>query len=176
MFHGLVKDSVALVVAKKAMSSMAIKGKSGGGSSSQAAMLGRIHYKLDKLYFYQPDFDIFLKEPEGEVGKHLHRLGKSMQIAAKRKVGVRTGHLRDSIYLEHKRMAQGQKMEIGSRVSYALMHHTGTRAHVIRPTKAKMLVFKSQGRLIVTPIVHHPGTKANKYLSDTLQLIYAEKF
>ena len=90
---------------------------------------------------------------------------------AKAKVGVKTGRLRRSIHMRHHRDMRGQYIWIGSDVNYALMHHEGTRPHLIRPNRAKILVFTSRGQVIKTSLVRHPGTRANKYLSDSLRLI-----
>jgi hypothetical protein len=72
--------------------------------------------------------------------------------------------------MRHFRDSRGQYVQIGSALSYALMHHEGTRPHKITASKAPKLVFAKRGALIATISVQHPGTKPNKYLSDNLPL------
>lgn len=89
-------------------------------------------------------------------------------LGAKRMVGVRTGALRNSIVGRHLGNFTGQYLWIGSEKGYALAHHEGTKPHIIKPNNAKVLRFVSKGQVIYTPVVKHPGTKANHYLSRQL--------
>jgi hypothetical protein len=125
---------------------------------------------MAKVTFF-PTMDWMLQSPEGDVGRHLAATGRRITLAAKAKVGVKTGRLRRSIHMRHFRDTRGQYVWIGSEVNYALMHHEGTRPHLIRPNRAKILVFTKRGQVIRTSLVHHPGTRANKYLSDSLRLL-----
>lgn len=50
----------------------------------------------------------------------------------------------------------------------ALMHHNGTRPHIIMARRAKTLRFKSRGKIVYAQFVKHPGTKPNRYLTDSL--------
>ncbi len=115
--------------------------------------------------------DVMLKQPQGEVGRWLRKRGTMIQSAAKAQVGVKTGALKASIKLIHERTVFGQMLTIGSPLSYALMHHEGTRPHVITPKNAKMLRFTSKGRVVYARTVLHPGTRPNKYLADNLYMI-----
>lgn len=110
-----------------------------------------------------------LKSPAGDVGRDLFKRSVKVAAAARRQVGVKSGKLRTSIKVSsHSATSYGQKYSVGSDVSYALIHHEGSRPHVILPVRAQNLVFISRGKLIVTNRVNHPGTKPNKYLSDNL--------
>lgn len=111
-----------------------------------------------------------LHEPTGLVGRDLYKRAYRVQTAAKRQVGVKTGALRQSIGMRHERSFMGQKIFVGSKLSYALLHHEGTKPHVILPVRAQYLVFRSGGKLIFTTKVNHPGTRPNRYLSDNLFL------
>lgn len=91
--------------------------------------------------------------------------------AAKAQVGVRTGALRASIHMRHLRDSRSQYVKIGSKKKYAYMHHEGTKPHLITPNRAHVLRFVSRGRLVYAHAVRHPGTKANKFLSDNLRLV-----
>lgn len=124
-----------------------------------------------RLIFREPVLEHYLNMPTGQVGKYLKKRGRLIVKAAKGQVGVRTGALRSSIHMRHLRGGRYQYIKIGSPLNYALMHHEGTRPHIIAPVRAQKLVFMKRGRLIRTHLVRHPGTKANKYLTDNLHLI-----
>lgn len=124
-----------------------------------------------KLVIRRPEFEKYFNQETGEVGRYIRKKGELVKQAAKRQVGVRTGALRSSIHLRHGRDPRGQYVKIGSSMPYALMHHEGTRPHMIFPNGPHKLVFMSKGRLIFANAVAHPGTKANKYLSNNLRLI-----
>jgi hypothetical protein len=109
-----------------------------------------------------------LNSPRGELGRYLVARAQELIAAARIQVGADTGKLRASIHIrKHSRSATGQYMEIGTTgVDYALVHHEGSRPHVIvRDTPMR---FSSGGRVIYTHAVVHPGTRPNKYLSDNL--------
>jgi hypothetical protein len=125
---------------------------------------------MAKVYFY-PSMDYMLKSPSGDVGKYLHRKGLLIKAAAQRQVGVQTGALRQSIHMRHLKDTRGQYVRIGSPLSYAYMHHEGTRPHLIKPKNSQVLRFYTKGQLVITHLVRHPGTKPNRYLSDNLKLI-----
>lgn len=112
--------------------------------------------------------DYVTNSPIGDVGKYLKKRGRLMVALAKRQVGKDTGLLRDSIKMLHYRTTYGQNLKIGSEVSHALMHHNGTRPHIIRPDTAQIMRFSAGGRVIYTREVQHPGTRPNRYLSDQL--------
>jgi hypothetical protein len=123
------------------------------------------------VIFREPVLDRYLNAPGGQVGRYLERKGSIVTAAAKGQVGVRTGALRGSIHMRHLRDSRGQYVKIGSSLPYARMHHEGTKPHMIYPVRAQVLKFVTKGRLIYTNAVRHPGTKANKYLTDNLKLI-----
>jgi hypothetical protein len=123
------------------------------------------------VVFREPILDKYLNSPTGEVGEYLAKKGNIVKSAAKRQVGVRTGALRASIHMRHLRDSRGQYVKIGSSLPYARMHHEGTRPHMIYAGRGKVLKFVTKGRLVYTHVVNHPGTKANKYLTDNLRLI-----
>lgn len=127
--------------------------------------------------------DRILNSPTGEVGRDLERRAKRVRDAARMKVGVRTGRLRRSIRVYgHRRTAMGQRIQIGSSAPYALMHHNGTKPHIITPNNHRFLKFKPRGGAgagwnvladgsVLARKVRHPGTKPNRYLSDSVKYI-----
>lgn len=123
-----------------------------------------------RIVFRKKTLDFYLNDPFGPVGRDLHKRGRRVERAAKAQVGVATGRLKASIHMRQERSIGGQKVTIGSPLSYALAHHEGTKPHVITPDRAKVLRFSSGGRVIYTRAVRHPGTKPNRYLTDNLYL------
>lgn len=119
---------------------------------------------------YRPAMDYMLNNPAGMVGRHIAKRGRIVMMAAKRQVGVDTGMLRASIHMRHGVDARGQFVKVGSNRDYALMHHEGTRPHVITPNRAKVLRFTAGSRVVYTRKVMHPGTRPNRYLKDNLYL------
>lgn len=51
---------------------------------------------------------------------------------------------------------------------YALYVVKGTRPHEIRPVNASVLAFETGGRMVFTPIVHHPGSKPNPFMQNAV--------
>jgi hypothetical protein len=125
-----------------------------------------------KVVFNKAAMYEMLQSPTGMVGRHLAERAGRIVIAAKMQAGVKTGKLKASIHMRHKRTsAGGQYVMVGSNLHYALLHHEGTRPHIIVPNRSTVLRFSSGGRVIYTHAVRHPGTRPNRYLTDNLYLI-----
>ena len=121
----------------------------------------------------KPGMDYLLKQEYGTLGKWMKAGARKVIVAAQRQVGKDTLALMASIQIqEHSRSVSGQKIKIGSNLSYALAHHEGTRPHRISGRRGGMLRFTSQGRVVYTRAVMHPGTRPNKYLADNLTLVF----
>lgn len=131
----------------------------------------RISMSFSKIVFRRPILDQLLNSPTGPVGRYLYGRGLKVLLAARAQVGVDTGRLKASLHMEHSRRGPGQQVKIGSPLNYALIHHEGSRPHIIVPKRAETLRFSSRGRVVYTRVVRHPGTKPNKYLTDNLYLI-----
>lgn len=127
-------------------------------------------YKSVIVIWDYAELDYLLKQRIGPVGRDLERRATKVMWAAKMQAGLRTGALRLSIHTEHQRTAVGQRFLVGSPLSYALLHHEGSKPHVIVAKPPKMLKFTSKGRVVYTDVVLHPGTKPNRYLTDNLVL------
>jgi hypothetical protein len=110
-----------------------------------------------------------LKAREGNVGRYLTKKATFVTLKAKAQVGVKTGALQRSINWSYGIKPSGPFVRIGSPLSYAYLHHEGSRAHIITPKVKKALKFSSKGAIIITQRVRHPGTKPNKYLTDNLR-------
>ena len=123
------------------------------------------------IVFRPRALDFLLNDPYGPVGRYFFTRARALMAGAKNQVGVKTGRLKASIHMRQERAPFGQQIRIGSPLSYALMHHEGTRPHIITPNRAQVLRFTSGGRVIYTHSVKHPGTRPNRYLTDNLYLI-----
>jgi hypothetical protein len=120
----------------------------------------------------QPGYDRTFKSHTGEVGSDIDRRGSRVLQAARRQVGVRTGTLRSNLHKEWIQEPGGDVgQRVGSNVSYSLMHHDGTRPHVIRARRATVLRYVNRrGEVVFAKQVMHPGTRPNRYLEDNLHL------
>lgn len=130
------------------------------------------------------------RSPAGMVVRDLTRRGQRVQDAAQRQ--IRLGHAgtgRSNLrYTVVKRLARAggptaregaltatgvPAMLVGSEHPRALLHHDGSRAHVIVPRRKKVLVFyadSGRGPLVFTKRVNHPGTQPVRFLTDNLPL------
>lgn len=120
-------------------------------------------FVLDRL-----SFENLTESPKGMVGNYLRRRAIVLQGLARKQVGVKSGALKKSIRYKVVRDGQGLVATVGSNNRIALMHHKGTKAHIITPRRAQVLRFYSHGRIVYSKLVHHPGTRPNKYLTDNL--------
>lgn len=106
----------------------------------------------------------------GLVGQYIHSITNRLVALAKAQVGVKTGQLQRSIK-GNVTTSGGIVGTVGSDNPIAYLHHEGTRAHIITPRRAHTLRFASRGRIVYTKIVHHPGTKPNRFLTDNLRKV-----
>lgn len=139
-------------------------------------------------YVFTPNVRGFLqltRSPTGAVARDLFRRAKLVEEAARQQIPL--GHvaggpgtrrianrnLRDTL---RTRIAytnwQPPVAFVGSDHPIALIHHEGSRPHVILPRKAKALAFVPRGsnRLVFAKRVNHPGTKPSRYLTDNIHL------
>lgn len=120
----------------------------------------------------QPGFNDVFKSRDGIVGRDLSRRATRVQAAAISQAGLKTGALKRNLT---KKWINGHggdlAIQVGSDVPHALVHHEGSRPHVIRARNAKALRYvNSAGDVVFARGVHHPGTRANRYLTDNLPL------
>ena len=107
------------------------------------------------------EFDEVAQKLSGQLKQKLiERLTDIAFAAAVWGAPVKTGYLASTVY---KDVGFGEA-KVGAAASYAEAVDNGTRPHEIRPINGKVLAFKVAGKMIFTPIVHHPGTKANPFL------------
>jgi hypothetical protein len=78
---------------------------------------------------------------------------------------VRTGYLASTVY----KQVSDSECIIGVAASYGKAVVEGTAPHEIRSTNGNLLAFMIAGKMIFTPIVHHPGTKPNPFLQNAVE-------
>jgi hypothetical protein len=117
----------------------------------------------------QKQIKFLTTDRRGSVGRYLIRRAIFVTAKAKSQVNSRTGALRKSIGWTFGVGLLGPNVRIGSDLSYARLHHEGSRPHVITPNKRQALKFSSKGAVIFAQRVLHPGTKPNRYLTDNLR-------
>lgn len=120
----------------------------------------------------QPGYKEVFESPDGHVGRDLSKRSTRVELAAQAQAGVRTGMLKRDIGKTWvSRSGKRLTIRVGSSVRHSLMHHEGTRPHVIRAVRAKALRYvNKRGEVVFALAVHHPGTKPNRYLADNLHL------
>jgi hypothetical protein len=132
-----------------------------------------------RIIIYDEKLRIFLNTPHSgdrkDLWKYIERRLKLTVAAAKRDVGVKTGALRGSIFGYHLGNATGQYAGVRAVRPYALMHHNGTKPHIIEASSASKLVFMKGSRIIRTQIVRHPGTRPNPFLAKNLYILAGVK-
>lgn len=77
---------------------------------------------------------------------------------------VKTGYLASTVY---KQVSDSEGV-VGVAASYARVVVEGSAPHEIRPANGGVLAFMIAGKMIFTPIVHHPGTKPNPFMQNAL--------
>jgi hypothetical protein len=125
-----------------------------------------------------------LSGSQGPVARHLIERSEAVRQEAKRRVGYDTTpgrdtsepHLRDVIVKRFVSAAGSFAVLVGvwgKQAQRALWHHEGTGPHEIRPRNATVLRFRPKGSaaFVFARIVHHPGTRANKFLTDAVNAI-----
>lgn len=108
-----------------------------------------------------------LRDEDEIVYRYIESLAKKVKRLAVIQVGVDTGKLRSSISYEMSN-ATRVKALIYASDNKALMHHEGTKPHMIEATNKKALKFNNGETIVFSKRVHHPGTKPNRFLTDSL--------
>jgi HK97 gp10 family phage protein len=81
------------------------------------------------------------------------------------KAPVKSGRLLGSI----QKQAEGLSGSVGPTVPYAVYVEYGTSPHEIRPVFSSVLAFEVAGKMVFTTVVHHPGTRAQPFIRETVE-------
>lgn len=108
-------------------------------------------------------------EAAQQAAPQMRRLGRAITRTAKRRVNVRTGHLRSTIGDRTTVIGPTVLTEAYSTARYSRFVHDGSRPHVIVPRRARALRFTIGGRVVFSKRVFHPGYRGNPYLASAVQ-------
>lgn len=108
---------------------------------------------------------------KGMVGRAFTRKGQTLRLLAMMQAGVKTGATRNTMFYRLSASGTGLIMTVGSNGAAALWHHEGTGPHIILPRNVRTLRFKVNGKIVYAKVVHHPGTRPNRYLTDNLRRV-----
>jgi hypothetical protein len=97
-----------------------------------------------------------LKQAFKPIGR---KWGDHTVEGAKRRVPVRTGKLKQSIRVRHNSM---KRTTVGA-MYYGIFIEKGTKAHSIKPKKARSLVFQGRHGTIFAKKVNHPRVGARPF-------------
>lgn len=120
---------------------------------------------------WEPDalgLSYVLRHPNGPTGQYITNRTGQLYMLARFQVGKKTYDLYNSLTFDVISGAGGLVGTVTANDKKAIMHHNGTRPHLIYPNKAKTLRFSSRGRIVYAKVVRHPGTKPNRFLTDNL--------
>lgn len=137
-------------------------------------------YAYSKLVIYDAPLNEFLNTNRSKDVKTLWRyleMGRIAALAAaKAQVGVKTGALKKNISSYHLGNFTGQFVGLRATRPYALIHHEGSKKHIIEPRGTNQLIFRGRSGVIATYHVAHPGTKPNRYLKDQMRIFGRVRF
>lgn len=126
-----------------------------------------------RIVIYDAKLHAFLNTNKSADAKTLWKyLEKGKIVAlekAKAQVGVKTGALQRSISAWHLGNSTGQYVGLRAIRPYALIHHQGSKKHIIEPRGTNQLIFRGRSGVIATYQVNHPGTKPNRFLKDQMR-------
>jgi HK97 gp10 family phage protein len=112
------------------------------------------------------EFDELAQKLSGPLKQKLiERLTDIAFAAAFWGAPVRTGYLVSTVY---KQISDSEGV-VGVTAFYAKAVVEGTAPHEIRPANGGVLAFMIAGKMVFTPIVHHPGTKPNPFMQNALE-------
>ena len=140
-----------------------------------------IHFKGENytMVIHGAALDSILSSPNGDAVRLMMRRAEYLQNAAKGQIrlghihgGGGHGNLRDSINKRIMTSVTGGMpiAVVGSSHPIALIHHEGTRPHMIRPRYRKALRFPgfTKSGWVFSKWARHPGTAPNRYLTDNI--------
>lgn len=117
----------------------------------------------------------FLKELDAVVKRQVRTATVSAQrdAAKTNKFESRTGKTKASVKRDIALTARGYRGRIRSVRKVARYMEKGTRPHVIRAKRSRVLRFHSGGALVFRRSVNHPGTKPTWFMRDAAERAYA---
>lgn len=121
---------------------------------------------------HDAEWNKLLRGKDGMVFNHIDTLGKRLLRLAKRQVGKKTMALYKSMKASTASTGRGGPVAtVLADNKIAMIHHNGSRPHIITPRRQTTLRFPVRGKMVYTKIVNHPGTKPNRFLTDSLRAV-----
>ena len=114
---------------------------------------------LIKFEIDTSNLDLDIAKLENAISKEMEKTANKIERTAKELAPVDTGDLRRSIHVD----GGGLEYDISTNVEYAPYMEYGTSPHIIHGNP--WLSWKGQQFPVKT--VHHPGTKAYKYMTKS---------
>lgn len=128
-----------------------------------------------RVTYNEPEFYRVFRSPTGPYGRHMQDIVRQVANVARQQAPVQDGFLRASIATSVE--LRGGKMigTVYSSLEYAIYVHEGTglygpRRAVIRPRRARALVFKLQGGPTVFA-AYTRGQRPQRFLVDALRAV-----
>lgn len=121
----------------------------------------------------EPGYSDTFRSRTGAVGRDLDRRAERVENAARRQAGLWQNRLKPSMRRDWVASPNPNTltMQVGSTVRHALVHHEGSVPHLIRARSNRVLRWVGKDKRVhFSTQVRHPGTRANRYLSDSLPL------
>ena len=120
--------------------------------------------KVEGLKELQESFKKFPQIADSELQRATKDAGKEILRTEVKEAPHKTGALQRSIKWNYRPIVT----EVYPTVDYAIPVHDGSKPHLIRPSRAKVLRFKTKsGKIVYTKLVNHPGNKPNKFVERT---------
>lgn len=123
---------------------------------------------MASVTIYYDRVNHLLRAPTGLVRPFIESKAREVVAYSKIQVGVQTGALRSSISYTMGPVGAEASAKVKAHDWKALLHHEGARPHLITSTSKKLTIPRG-GTVIYTKTVRHPGTKPNRYLTDSLK-------
>lgn len=99
------------------------------------------------------------REVADQIQKAINQSVVLVQANARKEAPHKTGTLQRGIKFK----VSPFKGRVESTTDYGIYVHEGTKAHIIRPVRKKALFWKGASHPV--KMVHHPGTKANPFMT-----------
>lgn len=106
-----------------------------------------------------------LRQPGGVGERLLLRRAERVAVRARE---LAPGTMKDHITTHVEGSGRGLAAYVVSEHPATQYVIYGTRPHIIRPRRARVLRFEVGGRVVYAAVVRHPGTRANNFLSRAL--------
>lgn len=125
-----------------------------------------------------PDYHIIrstFSDDDGPVGRFVDGRARLVLAEMQRIAPVRTGKVLLSLRTQRRRGARGPAVDIHAGVpgltNYLGYILRGTPPHIIRARRRKALRFIGSRGVTFARQVHHPGTRANDFMSRALDVL-----